>query len=202
MSARSSSDYAGAVRALYPRGRVWPNDPDAQQSIFIGALAQEYAQLDADANALRADIFPASTVNLLPEWEESLGLPDPCLGPSPSIDERQAQVLAKFVGSDGQSAAFFIAYAAALGFVITITVYAPFVCGRGACGGFIARDDVAHLWLITIVSGSGAVELAASRCGTSVCGDPIGSGSTTYPVLECEMNKLKPAHTILHFVIP
>jgi uncharacterized protein YmfQ (DUF2313 family) len=203
MAARfSTADYGNALRALFPRGRVWPNDPDAQQSVFITALAQEYEQLDVDANALLADAFPPTTINLLPEWEETLGLPDPCLGPAPSVGQRQAQVKARFVGSGGQSAAWFIAYAAYLGFTITITVYAPFVTGRGMCGYPLLSSDWAHVWLITIVSGSGSVTQAAFRASASRAGDPLSSGSTTYPVLECEIQKLAPAHTILLFTTP
>lgn len=202
MSARSAVDYATVIRALYPRGRVWPNDPDAQQSIFIAALAQEYAQLDTDAQALRTDIFPATTVNLLPEWEETLGLPDPCLGPSPSLEQRQAQVLARFVGAAGQSVQFFIDYAAALGFEIEITEYAPSIAGRMRAGDPVMGADWAHTWLVDVISGSGAVRLSAFRAGVSRAGDPLASDAVTYPVLECEITALKPAHTQVNYTTP
>src|SRR5260363_17238 len=80
----------------------------------------------ARANRLLRDICISSTVELLPEWEATLGLPDPCTGPLSTVQARRAQAVARFANTGGQSAAHFIRMAAQLGYAISITCYAPF----------------------------------------------------------------------------
>src|SRR5579883_2631705 len=111
-----AADFLAALQALMPRGRVWPQDPDATETAVLSGLAKAYERQTARANALLVDAFPATTFELLPEWEETLGLPDPCIGDSPTIEQRVGQVVARFAQAGGQSVAFFTAYAEALGF--------------------------------------------------------------------------------------
>ncbi|WP_288806487.1 putative phage tail protein [uncultured Novosphingobium sp.] len=100
---RTAEDYAGAIRALLPRGRVWQVETDSGQQRLILALAQQWARLDADATDALEKSLPGSNLDLVTEWEESLGLPDPCAGADATIEQRAAQVLARFVGGGGQS---------------------------------------------------------------------------------------------------
>lgn len=199
MTARySAADYAAAARALLPRGLVWPTEPDTVQARFFGALGREFEASDGDAVALIIDAFPASTANLLPEWEESLGLPDPCLGPNPTIQQRQDQVLARFIGSGGQSAQFYTSYAALLGFIIKVDVFSTFRTGHSRCGTALAGEGWAHTWRVRILSGD-AGDHAAFRTGISRCSEPLGSVSSGVATLECELRSLAPAHTNLIF---
>ncbi|WP_197520275.1 putative phage tail protein, partial [Paraburkholderia tropica] len=55
-----------------------------------------YERSTSRANYLLIDSFPPTAYELLPEWESTLGLPDPCAGEAPTIPQRQAQVLARF----------------------------------------------------------------------------------------------------------
>jgi uncharacterized protein YmfQ (DUF2313 family) len=176
------SDYLGAIQALLPRGRAWPRDADAVQTKVLGGLAATPARLDEAAIQLLVDIFPATTVALLPEWEATLGLPDPCAGPEPTIALRQAQVLARFLGFGGQSVPFFIAFAAALGFAITIQEYA-------------GSTALANTWQVT-VPGSGASYFTADG---SYSEDPVDAVTSDAAVLQCEFERLKPAHTQLNW---
>jgi len=74
----TSADYQAALQALLPHGRVWPREPDAVQSRVAAGLAQTAARLHARANYLLRDAFPVAPLELLPEWEATLGLPDEC----------------------------------------------------------------------------------------------------------------------------
>lgn len=74
----TSADYQAALQALLPHGRVWPREPDAVQSRVAAGLAQTAARLHARANYLLRDAFPLTPLELLPEWEATLGLPDEC----------------------------------------------------------------------------------------------------------------------------
>ena len=177
-----STDYLGVLQSLLPQGRVWPRDPTAVMTLALGGLAQEPARIDGDAMGLLVDAFPPTAVQLLPEWEETLGLPDPCAGLEPTIALRQAQVTARFQGLGGQSQAFFIAFAAALGFVITIQQ-------------FTGSMALANTWQVT-VPGSGTTYALADE---AVAEDFIDLVSSNAQVLQCEFARLKPAHTQLNW---
>ena len=89
------ADYQQAMLRLLPSGRVWRRDPASTLSAVMLALAPTYTRSTAAAAQVLIDASPATTQNLLVEWENSLGLPDPCTAPNPSIEQRQAAVRAK-----------------------------------------------------------------------------------------------------------
>ena len=124
--ALSDADFQAALLRLMPRGRVWRNDPESNLSALAGALAPSWTRNTAAAAQVLIDASPATTQNLLVEWENSLGLPDPCTAPNPSIEQRQAAVRAKFGARGALTTAYFITLAAALGFTITITEFSPY----------------------------------------------------------------------------
>lgn len=189
----SASDYASAMASLLPRGRAWPRDPDTNLMRLIGALAPTYQRNGATAAQLVADIFPRTTTALIPEWEETLGLPDPCTPLNPTTEQRRAAILAKFIGSGGQSAPYFISVAAALGYTVTVTNYSPFRVGTNAVGDHLNGADWAQTWAIN----SALTTVSYFAVGQSTVGDPLASwGNAT---LECRMNQIKPAHTVLQF---
>lgn len=173
MTARFSlEDYALALRKLMPRGRVWPEGPETTQAKVLEALAGAFHRSDEAAVDLITDAFPGSTEDLLPEWEGSLGLPDPCAGPDPTIEQRRAQVVARFVAGGGMSAARYIAFAAELGFTITIQTYAPFRVGVNHIGQPLASEAWAYAWGVTILANTSGLpdqvlfcELEAIRPG-------------------------------------
>ncbi|MDR3513791.1 MAG: DUF2313 domain-containing protein [Caulobacteraceae bacterium] len=174
------ADYAQALKALMPRGRVWPRDPDSIQSLVLTAFAAAFNRSDITALALLIDAFPSTAVALLPEWEATLGLPDPCCGPATTIQGRQQQVLARFLGGGGQSVPYFITLAATLGFTVTIQE-------------FTGTTALANTWQVT-VPGTG---ITFFRAGVSAAGEPLETVVTDSQVLQCVFNRLKPAHTIL-----
>lgn len=173
----SEGDYLAALQQLMPRGRVWPNDPDAIQTKVLAALIKIYARNNLRANYLLADAFPSTTTELISEWESTLGLPDPCAGPAPTLQQRRAAIVAYFANSGGQSINYYIAYAALLGYTITITQFPP--------------DQ--FKWQINAALNN----VSYFRTGVSNAGEPLATWGND--VLECEMNRIKPAHTTLVF---
>ena len=95
------------------------------------ALAPTYTRSTAAAAQVLIDASPATTVNLLAEWESSLSLPDPFTPANPSIEQRQAAVRAKWGARGALTIAYFVALAANLGFTITITEFRPFSVDMG-----------------------------------------------------------------------
>ncbi|MCP1376054.1 YmfQ family protein [Dyella lutea] len=189
----SVDDFHGALRALMPRGRVWNKDPDSVQDRTIGCFAPSYQRNSLAALNLVADAFPATALDLVPEWQATLGLPDPCAGNAPTLIQQRQQIVARLTDSGGQSAPYFIGLAAQLGYTVTITNDAPFRCGQSRCGQHLGDQDWFFFWTVTAPSYTTTPFLA----GQSTAGDPLGS--TGNAVLQCELQERQPAHTILQF---
>jgi uncharacterized protein YmfQ (DUF2313 family) len=151
----SVADFTAAMQALMPRGRVWPRGPSATQTAVAQALAAIYQRSTARANELLVDAFPATAVELLPEWISALGVPGPYGTLAPTTAGQQAQVVAALTALGGQSKAYFIALAAAMGVAITITETRPWRVNdpvnqpcRGNAWGFF--------WHVSYVGGTNA----------------------------------------------
>ncbi len=177
----SAADYASAARALMPRGRAWSTDPDGQQSRVLAALGRALERIDAAASGLLAGTMPGAMSEMLPEWEASLGLPDPCVGDAPTIAQRLDQVRGRFTGAGGQSRQHYLDFAAALGFRIAITVYKPGQASLPDIG--LASDSIGWMfvWAVTLIEITGDLPLGA---------------------LMCELAAIKPAETTLLLLNP
>jgi uncharacterized protein YmfQ (DUF2313 family) len=150
-----------------------------------------WSRLQVRLNDLIAQIFPCSTVELLPEWEASLGLPDPCTGPLPTTQQRTAAVCGKFAGRGGASRAYFERLAASLGFEIEIETYAPFEASRNRAGDPVYDEKWAYAWRII----AAPVQVVYFRASEGTAGDPLATWGNQ--LLECEINRVKPAHTVI-----
>lgn len=174
----SVADFARALTNLLPSGRAWNRDPDSVQAQAIASYAPTFQRQAESARALLVDSFPGTAVHLLPEWEATLGLPDPCAGIAPTIEARRAQVVARLVQMDGQSVSDFVAYAAGLGYSVTVTQCAPFRMGQSAMNQPLGNTDWFFAWQVNA---------------------PLATEQYTNSVLECELLEAKPSHTVLTF---
>lgn len=189
----SADDFARALAGLLPTGRAWPRDQDATLPTVTAALAPSYARNAARAENLLVDAFPGTVGELLPEWEATLGLPDPCAGETPSVERRQAQVAARFAADGGQSAAYYVRLAAALGYDITIGEFAPARFGRTRFGARFQGVGWAHVWAVNAPLES----VAQAHFGAARFGDRYAWWGNA--VLECEIGKAAPAHSKVLF---
>lgn len=189
-SDRTEAELLAAAQALMPTGPVWPRETGAKQTRILAGVAATAARLRARARALLDDAFPASAFYLLPEWEEALGLPDACSGAAPTLQGRRDQVVARLTARGGQSRAYFIGVAAALGFPVTIREFAPFRIGGSVVGAPLLGDDWAFAWEISAPEQI----IRTFDLGVSAVGEPLRSWGNG--VLECVLRRLAPAHTI------
>jgi uncharacterized protein YmfQ (DUF2313 family) len=185
-----AEDYLAALQALMPRGRVWPRDADATQTKTLSGLAPSYVRNNQRAAAVLVESLPSTTYELLPEWEATLGLPDPCAGPSPTIEGRRAQVVARFAGSGGQSIPYMVTFAANLGYTITITEFIPAQVGILRAGQPLNGSAWAYAWQVN----SALNTIRYARAGAFSAGEPLASWGNA--VLECELKAIAPAHTV------
>jgi len=108
-----------------------------------------------------------------------------------SLAERRARLLQRIAGNTGQSRAFFIALAAALGYAITITEHTPYRFGM-PFGLPLNGEEWAHAWTVN------APIPAARRLQF---GDRFGLPFQTQEAnaLDCCFRALSPAHSTLIF---
>ncbi|WP_176330981.1 YmfQ family protein [Burkholderia vietnamiensis] len=187
----TAADYLAALQALMPRGRVWPRDQDAIQTKTLAGCAPSFARHAARSKNLITDGFPASAYELLPEWESTLGLPDPCAGEAPTVQQRRAQVVARLTATGGQSIAYFTAVASALGYAITITQFTP-----SRFGWPIGRPFGGNAWAFAWQVSAPTFTIAGLQFGGSF-GSPFSSWGNN--VLQCEIATYAPAHTTVLF---
>jgi uncharacterized protein YmfQ (DUF2313 family) len=177
--------YARLLKQLLPSGRLWNLEPDSNLSRLFLGIAQEFARIDVRADDLMGELDPRTAVELLPNWEVVLGLPEDGQTLGSTIAERQAAVARKFLAQGGSTPAYFIQLAALAGYVATIT----------------ETGMPLHTWRMNVdlsrsPSGTQAVS-AAFRTGASRTGERLRSWSVAE--LEAIINKAKPAHTVVLF---
>lgn len=192
--ARTAEEYRDLLLALLPPGQAIPRDPGTTMDDLLLAMADEMARLDNRGLDLLREMNPLYTAELLPEWEAIAGLPDKCSGElEPTLQGRRNALVAKIASTGGQSRAYFIAIAAALGYTVTIDEYRPFRVGEAAVGDALTNDEWVYAWRVLAPE----TTIVEFRTGESAVGEPLRDWGND--LLECKMRELRPAHTWVHF---
>lgn len=192
----TTTDYLRQLQALLPPGPAWSNGDDSTLAHLLSAQAAELARVDDRALNLVHQADPRTVVEFLADWESVAGLPDVCtaaIGGDQVIADRRAALVGHLTTLGGQSAAYFIGFASALGYAITITEFRPFRAGGSSAGDPCSNDDWLFVWRINAPQST----ITSFRAGQSAVGESIrmwGDGA-----FECVMGRLKPAHSRLLF---
>lgn len=185
--------YLSQLQALLPPGMAWTRERASNLARLLSAFAAELARLDGRAHDLVEEADPRTAVELVADWERLLGLPDPCAGQAVTLQERRERVVQKLTTLGGQSRAYFIAVAAALGFAITIEEFRPFRASMSSAGDPVCDED---WWFVWRVHGPEQT-IRDFRVSASVTGEPLRNWGNQ--ILECVLARLKPAHTLVQF---
>lgn len=189
---RTVSDYYGQLCALLPPGPAWDRELSPGLDQLLQAAAQELAREDLRAFDLLAEADPESMREVVPDWERVMHLPDPCLGQSPSFDERKLSVRRRLVAVGGQSRAYFIDLAISLGYpdAQIIEHRAPRF-GRSRFGsGRFGTWSAQFMWTLE----TGARTRYGRRFGATYWGDRFGANPNS--ALECMIRQSAPAHAV------
>ena len=192
--ALTDADYLIQLQALLPPGPAWPQDDAATMTRLFAGLAQELARVDGRALQLLEEADPRTTAELFADWERVAGLPDACavaFGGDQTVAQRRAALVGRLATLGGQSAAYYIGLAAALGYAITITEF----------GEHTVNDDVEHplysaAWIFSWQVNA-ALNTITDITVESTVEDPIGAWGNS--LLECVIKRLAPAHTSVLF---
>ncbi len=188
----SADGWKEALKALLPPGRAWTRAPGTVMDRLLGALAQEYARLDARTDDLLRETDPRTTSEMLADFERVLKLPDRDAPADQTAGERRDAVVGKLTARGGQTEAYFIAVAAALGYDITINTFDPFTCDSDV-DGYLFDDDWQFVWEII----GAALNVRTLRTGRGRCGEPLRTW-TDNPLARA-LGRIMPAHTVLLF---
>lgn len=189
----SAIDYLWQFQRLLPRGRVWHRGWGTLQAADLLTLMPTWARLHARANELIAEVFPCTTTEMLPEWEATLGLPDPCVQPPlATIQQRTAAVCGKFVARGGSSQGYFIGLAASLGYQIEIETFKPFRVGQSRTGDRLYGVEWTFAWRIVVQAAPGVIVFF--RVGRSSTGEYLRTWGIA--LLQCALDGSAPANTI------
>ncbi len=192
MTARTPEHYLAQLQALLPPGAAWPRDLDATLTQVLLALADEFARLDARTFDLLDESDPRTVLEMLIDWERVFGLPEPCAKEGElTFNERRENLVEKVTRLGGQSRQYFIEVAARIGFEITITEFRPHHVMRDVMYPLYDIHWVHH-WQV-----NGPEETVKWHTVMSGVNEPLASWGNE--LLECNIRRLRPAHTTVQF---
>lgn len=192
----SSDDYLRELQALLPRGAAWTREPDSTLANTLQGLAGEMARVDARALVAIDETDPRTANELFFDQEAQYGLPDPCVAlvstTTQSLGQRRTALIAKIANLGGQARSFFVALAASMGFVVTITEFAPESVDSDV-DSFLYDDDWVFSWQVNAPLVGGVDELSVDS--------PVDEALASWgnQLLECVFGRLKAAHTAVLF---
>jgi uncharacterized protein YmfQ (DUF2313 family) len=186
-------DYVRQLKGLLPRGPAWNMSPTSNLHKLLEGIAAEFVRVHERALDLLREADPRAALELFSDWEVAFGLPDVCASDTDTRDERRKQLMHKIVNGGGQSKAFFIEIAAVFGYSVTITDYRRFRAGLSRSGDRCYGADWMTYWEVHATD----FAITRFRAGAGRAGDALAVWGND--VLECVINRAKPAHTSVNF---
>lgn len=184
-------DYLHILQQLLPPGVAWPRDADAILTKLLTAFADGLVRPHNDVVDLMIETDPRQALQMLTDFERVVG-PDSCIdGGLTTLAERRAYAHARWTAQGGQSCAFFVALAEALGYAVTITEYRPFTVDSN-CDDPITDEEWRFAWTVNAPEET----IREFNCDSG-CDEPLRTWGNE--LLECAINRAKPAHTTCHF---
>ena len=189
---RDASQYQAQLRSLLPSGPAWDPDLVPELETILLGVSLELARIDARAFDLINEMDPASVSELVPDWEQVMGLPDPCLGENPAFEDRQLAVRQRLVVVGSQSRAYFIEVAIRQGYPSAgITERRAPRFGRSRFGSAnFGTWSAQFMWTLN----SGPRRRLGRRFGASFWGERFGVNPGG--ALECVIRRSAPAHAL------
>ncbi|MFT8644544.1 putative phage tail protein [Gluconacetobacter sp.] len=189
---RTARQIAAELASLFPPGWAWESmrRQTGNMWVMLQPVADAFTEIELSAEALLPQIDPGQATDLLADYERILGT-DCCVGSTVDLPlaQRQAIAHARWTQPMLRSPADFVAYAATLGYEITITEFSPAFFGD-AFGEPFGGDDWDHTWQVYVPQFDIEYDVFGGEFG-----DPFASWGKT--VLQCQLLARKPVHTIL-----
>ncbi len=184
--------HADLLKLLLPPSSLDPGAPNIAAELAAEGAALDAAEASGDALMDEAD--PRTTAALLADWERVAGLPDGCVlasGIAQSSAQRRAALVARITMRGGQSPAYFVALALALGYIVTITEGHPHTTQHDTQDP-VTDEEFRFIWYVNspLNTLTNKTTQDDTQIATAVWGNTL---------LECVINRFKPAHTLVLF---
>lgn len=181
---------------LLPRGLAWSRRRLSNVGKLIEVIARErMARHQRKLILLDVESVPTRAIELLAQWEQFAGLPDPCRPLPGSLAERHAALGDVFFADHPPTPANMEEWARSAGWNITIREQRDFVAGVSQAGDAIGESDFA--WVVTILDQT----IAFFQASQNASGDRL----FTFPdiaTLQCVLQRANPAHLKIYFIVP
>ncbi len=197
MTKRIAQDFQNVITQALPQGPAFPREGSPNRDGIVGAVADELAAEDALTAKMVTESNPATTSDMLPEWEADYGLPDcPDFAPV-STPDRLAELVTKITRVASYNPQAIKALCNDLGFDVEVIERRPFQCGVSQCGDeqHATTSPDSRFWLTVKVLGDRATRF---HCGVSRCGEKLLT-ITPAEALECKLPQVNHAHMKLTF---
>lgn len=206
--ANAVDKYLKVISDLLPNGKAWEH---VKCSPLIKGMSYEFARFEERVrHFLGSELDPRLSVELLPDWEALLGIPDECTPENQTIERRQEQVVQKLTAQGGIDAAYYEFVGSQLGFAIEVLNTPDFRVGISRVGQELTNHEPLNStlfrvginrvgtqlrlygWRFYFIVKVPASELEQFRVGAKRVGDRLVE--TGNELVECTIKKLKPAH--------
>ena len=178
----SASDYLDQLKALLPSGAAFTRAAGSRLTALLGGIAEELARVDQRGADLMVQTDPRIVTELLEDWERAWGLPDGCVTADPTPEGRRLALHQRVASLGGQSKPYFVGLSALLGYDVGIEEFQPTRLPFGITVPILG-EPWAFAWRVVVF------------------GPVVTDGPPVYASadLECVINRLKPAHTVVSF---
>jgi uncharacterized protein YmfQ (DUF2313 family) len=168
---------------------------DGVIDIALEGAITPVVDIEAGAEAMMVETDPRSADNFLADFERVLG-PDPCGRDAGglSVGDRRRLAHQRWTATGGQSIPYLVGLAAKLGVSITIEEFWPSRAGVLRAGQPVRAEGCQFVFRVHI---PGLVTVINFKAGVSRAGQKLGSFQISS--IECDIRRLKPAHTQVTF---
>lgn len=188
----SSEQWTNSLLSQLPRGDIWSREEGSVLHHYAAGYAPRLARVEENADGLLLEMRPETTQQLLSEWETYLELPECVSDESLTFVERRNALISKYHRKGGLQVWNIEAFAAELGFDITVDEIWPHHCLRD-CLYPIWPERYRHVLRVTVHNISDFYMTCLDNCLTPLV-------STIVTELECALNKFKMAGKYYEFI--
>ncbi|MFK0330714.1 hypothetical protein ACIQUB_06280 [Rhizobium sp. NPDC090275] len=201
LAAPANDDLITAALSMWPTGPAWGSPDGAAVSLgsmlarFTRVLLDPFVWLYARAFALTREASLQGITELLPEWENDHGLPEPCFALTEQTTAQRMMSLSRKVRAEGVNhPEEFVRLALDYGFEIEIEEPAIFECGFSEIAGrhTVGPSYEETYWIVRVRD----TAISYFEAGVGEAGyDPLFSFGASEQLL-CLLRKMAPAWTL------
>ncbi|HDZ3732002.1 TPA: YmfQ family protein [Vibrio harveyi] len=175
--------WTNSIMSQMPRGVLWQRATSLDLYKYAQGYAPRLEQVEASADSLLFEMRPETTYELLPEWEEYLGLPECSSKTGDNFEYRRFAVIEKYHRKGGLQAWNIQKLAIDLGFTVEVDETFPHHCLRG-CNYPLWEQKYRYILRVTVYG----IPNAYMTCLDDVLTRLVSSDAR---VLECTLNRYK-----------